>query len=156
MQILYIGCPAHERAEAGRLLAAAALEVQWADTTAGALSKLQRRDMPVLLDLSRGAAALRTARTYRTRPDPFEGLWEHITACLMANPERTGVSIFQELQTRYPGRFPDVQVRTLQRGLGKVRKHLILQFDDHWMETEVINGQSPAPVLRAVAVSAAL
>jgi hypothetical protein len=67
----------------------------------------------------------------------------------------TSVSIFQELQTRYPRRFPDVQVRTLQRGLGKVRKHIILQFDDHWMETEVINGQSPAPVLRAVAVSAA-
>lgn len=92
---------------------------------------------------------------WRTRPDPFESLWEHITACLVANPERTGVSIFQELQTRYPGRFPDVQVRTLQRGLGKVRKHIILQFDDHWMEKEVINGQSPAPMLRAVAVSAA-
>ncbi len=39
----------------------------WADTTAGALSKLQRRDMPVLLDLSRGAAALRTARDLRIR-----------------------------------------------------------------------------------------
>ena len=67
MQILYIGCPAHERAEAGRLLAAGALDVQWADTTAGALSTLQRRDMPVLLDLSRGAAALRTARDLRNR-----------------------------------------------------------------------------------------
>jgi hypothetical protein len=74
----------------------------------------------------------------------------------VANPERTGVSIFQELQTRYPGRFPDVQVRTLQRGLQKVRKHIILQFDDHWMAMEVINGQPPAPVLRAVAVTAAL
>ena len=67
MQILYIGCPASERAEAGRLLAAAALDVQWADSTAGALTKLQRRDMPVLLDLSRGAAALRTARDLRLR-----------------------------------------------------------------------------------------
>jgi DNA-binding NtrC family response regulator len=67
MKILYIGCPAHERAEAERLLAAAALEVLWADTTASALSQLQRRNMPVLLDLSRGAAALRTARDLRTR-----------------------------------------------------------------------------------------
>ena len=50
-----------------RSLAAAALEVLWADTTAGALNKLQRRDMPVLLDLSRGAAALRTARDLRIR-----------------------------------------------------------------------------------------
>ncbi len=67
MQILYIGCPVSERAEAGRLLAAAALDVLWADSTAGALTKLQRRDMPVLLDLSRGAAALRTARDLRLR-----------------------------------------------------------------------------------------
>lgn len=67
MQILYIGCPPSERAEAGRLLAAAALDVLWADSTAGALTKLQRRDMPVLLDLSRGAAALRTARDLRLR-----------------------------------------------------------------------------------------
>jgi len=67
MQILYIGCPPSERAEAGRLLAAAALEVLWADSTAGALAKLQRRDMPVLLDLSRGAAAIRTARDLRIR-----------------------------------------------------------------------------------------
>src|SRR6267142_2672998 len=66
-QILYIGCPADERAEAERLLAAGALEVLWAETTASALNKLQRRDMPVLLDLSRGAAALRTARDLRIR-----------------------------------------------------------------------------------------
>jgi DNA-binding NtrC family response regulator len=67
MQILYIGCPSDERAEAGRLLAAAALDVRWADSTASALNQLQRRDMPVLLDLSRGAAALRTARDLRIR-----------------------------------------------------------------------------------------
>jgi DNA-binding NtrC family response regulator len=67
MQILYIGCPPSERAEAGRLLAAAALDVLWADSTAGALTKLQHRDMPVLLDLSRGEAALRTARDLRLR-----------------------------------------------------------------------------------------
>jgi DNA-binding NtrC family response regulator len=64
--ILYVGCPAPEREEAGRLLAAGALEVVWADTRSAALSKLQRRDMPVLLDLARGASALRTARELRT------------------------------------------------------------------------------------------
>jgi DNA-binding NtrC family response regulator len=64
--ILYVGCPKHEREEAGRLLAAAALEVVWADTTSTALSKLQQRDMPVLLDLACGISALRTARRLRT------------------------------------------------------------------------------------------
>ena len=67
MQILYIGCPAPERLEAERALAAAALKVVWADTTASALTTLQRTDMPVLLDLSRGAAALQTARDLRLR-----------------------------------------------------------------------------------------
>ena len=67
MQILYIGCPAPERLEAERALAAAALKVVWADTTASALTTLQRADMPVLLDLSRGAAALQTARDLRLR-----------------------------------------------------------------------------------------
>src|SRR6185295_6444279 len=62
-----IGCPAPERLEAERALAAAALKVVWADTTAGALTTLQRTDMPVLLDLSRGAAALQTARDLRLR-----------------------------------------------------------------------------------------
>jgi DNA-binding NtrC family response regulator len=67
VQILYIGCPAQERLEAERALAAAALKVVWADTTASALTTLERTDMPVLLDLSRGAAALRTARDLRLR-----------------------------------------------------------------------------------------
>lgn len=65
--ILYVGCPTLEREEAARLLAAGALEVVWADTASGALNKLQRRDMPVLLDLSRGFSVLRTARELRTR-----------------------------------------------------------------------------------------
>lgn len=91
---------------------------------------------------------------WRTRPDPFEGLWDQITAWLTINPERTGVSLFQELQACYPGRFPDVQLRTLQRGLLKVRKRLLLTFEDHWGQPELINGQAGAPELRAVALAA--
>jgi two-component system, NtrC family, nitrogen regulation response regulator NtrX len=37
----------------------------WSDDAASALSELRRRDMPVLLDLSRGAAVLETARELR-------------------------------------------------------------------------------------------
>jgi two-component system nitrogen regulation response regulator NtrX len=60
--ILYLGCPASDRAETEKTLAAADLAVVWADGAASALSELQRRDMPVLFDLARGAAALETAR----------------------------------------------------------------------------------------------
>jgi hypothetical protein len=91
---------------------------------------------------------------WRTRPDPFEGLWEQITTWLAVNPERTGVSLFQELQACYPGRFPDVQLRTLQRGLLKVRQGLLLTFEDHWDQPEPINGHVVVPELRAVALAA--
>jgi DNA-binding NtrC family response regulator len=63
--ILYLGCPALERAETERVLAEAKLAVVYADTAATALIELQRREMPVLLDLSRGAAALQAARDLR-------------------------------------------------------------------------------------------
>jgi DNA-binding NtrC family response regulator len=64
--LLYIGCPPHERAETEQALASASLAVVWADHAAAALAELQRRDIPVLLDLSRGAAALQIARDLRT------------------------------------------------------------------------------------------
>jgi hypothetical protein len=93
----------------------------------------------------------RRPHDWRSRPDPFEGLWEQITDWLIANPERTGVSLFQQLQDLYPGRFRDTQVRTLQRGLQKVRARLLLTFDDQGTQ-EPVNGQPSAPVLRALAM----
>src|SRR6185312_12340839 len=64
--ILYIGCPSSERADTEQLLASADLSVVWADNSAGAVAELQRRtDMPVLVDLSRGAGALQIARDLR-------------------------------------------------------------------------------------------
>jgi len=65
--ILYLGCPASDRAETEKILATADLTVVWADGAASALNQLQRRDMPVLLDLSRGAAALEAARELRSQ-----------------------------------------------------------------------------------------
>jgi two-component system, NtrC family, nitrogen regulation response regulator NtrX len=64
--VLYLGCPASDRAETEKILATADLAVVWADGAASALNELQRREMPVLFDLSRGAAALETARELRT------------------------------------------------------------------------------------------
>jgi DNA-binding NtrC family response regulator len=63
--VLYLGCPAGERDDAERLLRAAHVSIVWADNVAYALDELRRRDMPVLLDLSRGAAALQLAQEIR-------------------------------------------------------------------------------------------
>ncbi len=97
----------------------------------------------------------RRPHDWRKQSHPFEGLWEQITDWLIADPERTGVSLFQQLQDLYPGRFRESQVRTLQRGLQKVRARLLLTFDDQGTQ-EPINGQPSAPVLRAMATVGAL
>ncbi len=108
---------------------------------------------PSLLKQQRKSKYQKTGRSHdwRTRKDPFEGEWEQITAWLLANPELTGVDIFQKLEQLSPGRYRPSQVRTLQRGLSKVRAHLLVTFDDQWGE-EVLNGQTPPPELHAEAV----
>src|SRR5476649_1028181 len=65
--VLYLGCPALERADTEKQLGAVDVAVVWAENASLALTELQRRDMPVLLDLSRGAAALQVAREIRTQ-----------------------------------------------------------------------------------------
>ena len=65
--VLYLGCPAPERADTEKQLAAVDVSIVWADNATVALDQLQRCNMPVLLDLSRGAAALQIAREIRTQ-----------------------------------------------------------------------------------------
>jgi len=65
--VLYLGCPILERADTEKQLAAARVSIVWADSVAHALNELNRRDLPVLLDLSRGASALQAARDLRAQ-----------------------------------------------------------------------------------------
>jgi len=57
----------------------------------------------------------RAEHTWRTRPDPFAAVWEEVRGLLEINPGLQAKTLFQELQRRYPGRFQDGQLRTLQR-----------------------------------------
>ena len=52
---------------------------------------------------------------WRTRKDPFEGVWEEVQAWLEVNAGLEAKTLFEDLQRRFPGRYPDGQVRTLQR-----------------------------------------
>lgn len=54
-------------------------------------------------------------RRWRTRSDPFEGVWDEVRGLLAVNLGLQAVTIFGHLQCRYPGRFQDGQLRTLQR-----------------------------------------
>ncbi len=56
-----------------------------------------------------------TVRDWRTRDDPFEGVWEEAVEFLEGNAGLEAKTIFEHLQRRYPGRFQDGQVRTFQR-----------------------------------------
>ena len=60
-------------------------------------------------------------RTWRTRPDPFERVWEEIRQQVDANPGLEAKTVFEALQRKYPGEFADGQLRTLQRHLKRWR-----------------------------------
>jgi len=79
----------------------------------------------------------------RTHKDPFAGEWEQVLSWLVTNPERSSGDIFRELQRRSPGRYQPLQIRTLQRGMRKIRAYLLEAVKDGWQE-EVIRGPSPS------------
>jgi hypothetical protein len=54
-------------------------------------------------------------RTWRTRSDPFERVWEEVREWVEANPGLETKTLFEALQRKYPGDFSDGQLRTLQR-----------------------------------------
>jgi len=58
---------------------------------------------------------------WRTRPDPFAEVWPDLEEQLRLNPGLEAKTLFTELQRRYPGRFPDGQLRTLQRRVRRWR-----------------------------------
>lgn len=58
---------------------------------------------------------IQVAHTWRTRVDPFAEVWEELAAQLATHPGLQAKTLFADLQRRYPGRFTDGQLRTLQR-----------------------------------------
>jgi hypothetical protein len=68
---------------------------------------------------------------------------------LESSPERTAKSVFGELRGRYPGRFLDAQLRTLQRRVKEWREKALVEFDDGWYRQDVLAGRISPPRLRA-------
>ena len=54
-------------------------------------------------------------RTWRTRKDPFEGVWCDVLGWLQENPEASAVSLLDRLQASELDRFSRSNLRTLQR-----------------------------------------
>ena len=67
-------------------------------------------------------------RAWRTRKDPFEGVWPEILLWLQEEPEAPAKSLLERLHREYPGRFPKGQLRTLQRRIREWRRVLARQL----------------------------
>ena len=61
------------------------------------------------------AARVSSPRHWRTRNDPFEGVWVDVLVWLQAEPYATGKALRARLQSEHPDRFTEVQLRTMQR-----------------------------------------
>ena len=67
------------------------------------------------------APRTRGSRHWRTRPDPFEGVWQNILGWLETEPDITARTILDRLCSHHPEQFGDGHLRTLQRGVKKWR-----------------------------------
>jgi DNA-binding NtrC family response regulator len=67
LTVLYLGCPQPARAEVERQLSSVRVTVIWADSSHTVLAELQRRELPVIADFSRGGAALEPIRELRAK-----------------------------------------------------------------------------------------
>jgi transposase len=80
----------------------------------------------------------RPGRTYRTRPDPFEGVWLDVEKMLEAAPGLEAKTIFERLLERPDGEFTEGQLRTLQRKIRRWRA-------EHGPQKEVMFPQEHRP-----------
>jgi len=62
----------------------------------------------------------------RRRPDPFQAHWAEMLQCLEADPDQTALQLLIDFRARYPDRYHDRHLRTLQRRL-KIWRHEAVQ-----------------------------
>lgn len=62
-----------------------------------------------------------TARTWRTREDPFEEHWPELEGRLREAPELEAKTLLDDLVARFPDRYEEGQLRTLQRRVRRWR-----------------------------------
>jgi hypothetical protein len=73
------------------------------------------------LAVNRLPSEIRKVRHWRTRPDPFQEVWELVRQQVEESPGLEAKTLFEWLQREYPGRYADGQIRTLQRRIKQWR-----------------------------------
>ena len=79
-------------------------------------------------------ARIRLPRHWRTRKNPFEGVWCDVLLWLQKEPDTNAKNLLARLCKAHPGRFGDAQLRTLQRRVkdwrGVMAKKLVYAASD--------------------------
>ncbi len=73
------------------------------------------------LRLGKLPSEVKKPHTWRTRKDPFKDEWEEVKSYLELNSGLEAKTIFEELQSKYSGKYSDGQIRTLQRRIKQWR-----------------------------------
>jgi hypothetical protein len=91
------------------------MQTEQAKATAAAKSGMDEKTARKYVKAGKLPSELKARRTWRTRGDPFADIWEEVRENLAVNPGLEAKTLFEYLQERYPGKFSDGQLRTLQR-----------------------------------------
>ena len=83
--------------------------------TAAAKAGMDEKTARKYLNSQQLPSQMKSEHNWRTRKDPFDGVWEEVQAWLKVNAGLEAKTLFEDLQRRFPGRYPDGQLRTLQR-----------------------------------------
>jgi hypothetical protein len=75
-------------------------------------------------------------RYWRTRIDPFADVWQEVEQQLQLSPHLPAKTLFLALQKKYPLKFGDGQLRTLQRRVKDWREEQIRGMDSQEDEPE--------------------
>ena len=92
------------------------------------------------------ARRVRAARTWRARPDPFEGVWCEVLSWLQQQPDATAAELMDRLILRYPERYGRGQLRTLQRRVRQWRSVMAKQLVYASAENSEINEGRPVDI----------
>ena len=93
-------------------------------SVAAAKAGMSEKTGRIWRDRGKSPSATREPREYRTRENPFVGVWDEVKGLLEKDPDLQALTLFEDLQRRYHGQFQDGQLRTLQRQV------------KHWRATE--------------------
>lgn len=97
------------------------MQTETTQAVAAAKSGMDEKTARKYLQAGRLPSELTKERSWRTRTDPFEDHWVEVRDHLAINPGFEAKTLFDDLQTRFPGKFSDGQLRTLQRRIKRWR-----------------------------------